>query len=59
MHPRGSEMVRMVVSLFQSEWISSTTDWRGVTCVIVSLVLLSTLRLESHNEYHMETDTLG
>ena len=27
MHPRGSEMDRMVVSLFQSEWISSTTDW--------------------------------
>ena len=59
MHPRGSEMDRMVVSLFQSEWISSTTDWCGATRVIVSLVLLSTLRLESHNEYHMETDTLG
>ena len=59
MHPRGSEMDRMVVSLFQSEWISSTTDWCGATRVIVSLVLLSTLRSESHIGYHMEMDILG
>ena len=52
-------MDRTVVSLFQSEWTSSTTDWCGATCVIVSLVLLSTLRFESHKGYHMEMDTLG